>query len=67
MKECTCKGWTDNMPLLNDTLMSGGMWEMRTADEDDKGPFGYKGEPMKYCPWCGRDLQNYDNVDTGDM
>jgi hypothetical protein len=43
--------------------MDAGMWEMRSAEPDSEGPFGYDGEQFDFCPWCGKQLKLYGTLD----
>jgi hypothetical protein len=43
---CTCKDWQDNMPTLDQCLVMAFVHG-----------FSYTGTTWKYCPWCGKELQ----------
>ena len=47
MKECKCKDWKENMPIIDDALI------LQSVHGFGKGLTKF----CKYCPWCGKELE----------
>lgn len=53
---CTCKDWQENIRKINDPI------ELNAIRSGTKG---YDGVFFKYCPWCGKELNEHrDNIIT---
>lgn len=52
MAECSCKDWKPNVEKINSYINTA--WA-RTGQE-------YTGKPFVYCPWCGKKLNEKENV-----
>ena len=47
---CKCEDWQPNVDIINGYISFGTI-------HYGFNPKGYDGKPFKYCPWCGKQLE----------
>ena len=48
--ECPCEDYKKYVPIIDGMICS--MWNVSHIPDFK----GYTGKPMKFCPWCGKEL-----------